>query len=188
MVPIDEILRARVERLERTVRRTRVMAMTVTIGLVATWITGAAWRPAPAMQETVRTRLLVVEDADGRDRIVLGAPMPDGREYTGMKILDPDGAEQFGLGLRTDGSIGMGFDTKPGVGNPANRERLNMGVTAAGQGWIRYLDNQTRARMFVRLDSADSPVVQFLDWPDAQRIAVRQLGFAGEERLDWPRR
>jgi hypothetical protein len=188
MAPVSDVLIARVERLERSVRRTRMFAVTATLGLLATWTTGAAWRQSPAPQDAIHTRLLVIEDADGRDRIVLGAPMPDGREYTGMKILNADGAEQFGLGLRTDGSVGMGFDTRPGVGNQANRERLNMGVTATGQGWIRYLDNETRARMFLRLDSADVPVIQFLDWPDEQRIAVRQLGFAGEERLAWPRR
>ncbi len=91
--------------------------------------------------------------------------------------LNPDGAEQFGLGLKMDGGVTMGFDTKPGVGDERNRERLNMGVTAAEQGWIRYLDNRTRARLRLALDSADAPVVQFLNWPDDQRIIVRELGF-----------
>jgi hypothetical protein len=113
--------------------------------------------------------------------------MPDGRQYVGMQVLSPEGAEQFGLSLNVDGAVGMGFDVKPGVGNPANRERLNMGVTATGQGWIRYLDNQTRARLRMALDSTDSPVVQFLDWPDDQRILVRQLGYAGETSLEWKR-
>jgi hypothetical protein len=81
----------------------------------------------------------------------------------------------------------MGFDTRPGVGNPGNRERLNMGVTAAGQGWIRYLDNETRARIFLRLDDGDRPVLQFLDWADDQRILVRQIQFSGEQTLEWER-
>lgn len=71
----------------------------------------------------------------------------------------------------------LGFDTKPDVGDERNRERLNMGVTASGQGWIRYLDNRTRARLRIALDSADAPAVQFLDWPDDKRIIVRELGF-----------
>lgn len=113
--------------------------------------------------------------------------MPDGRQYTGMKILNPDGAEQFAVSLKSDGSVGMGFDTRSGVGDPRNRERLNLGVTATGQGWIRFLDNRTRARMLVTLDSADVPLVQFLEWPDDQRILVRQIGFSGEKMLEWPR-
>jgi hypothetical protein len=175
----------RLERLERTVHRTRFVAITCSLTLLATWAAGATFSSQPLGQDTVRTKLLVIEDAQGRERITLGAPMPDGRQYVGMKILNPDGLEQFGLGLKLDGSVSMGFDTKGGVGNPANRERLNMGVTATGQGWIRYLDNQTRARLYARLDSADAPVVQFLDWPDDQRIMVRQIGFAGDQALQW---
>lgn len=183
----DATIVARLARLERTTQRTRLIAIASGFALLTTWLTAAAWQRAPQRQDSIRTKLLVIEDADGRDRIVLGAPMPDGREYAGMKILNPDGAEQFGLGLRPDGSVGMGFDTRPGVGHPGNRERLNMGVTATGQGWIRYLDNQTRVRMWVMLDSADIPVVQFLDWPGDQRIVVRQIGFTGERTFEWER-
>jgi hypothetical protein len=177
-------LSARLELLERAMRRTRLFAVAAGVGLVGTWLTGAARWQEPQRRQPIRTTHLVIEDAQGRDRIVLGAPMPDGRQYVGMKILNADGAEQFGLGLKPDGSVGMGFDVRPGVGNPANRERLNLGVTATGQGWIRYLDNQTRARLWVRLDSTDTPWVQFLDWPDDRRILVRQIGFAGERNVE----
>jgi hypothetical protein len=180
-------LTARLERLERIVLCTRLFAATAGVALLGTWLTAAARWQEPQRRQAIRTTQLVIEDVQGRDRIVLGAPMPDGRQYVGMKILNPDGAEQFGLGLKPDGSVGMGFDVRPGVGNPANRERLNMGVTAKGQGWIRYLDNETRARLFVRLDSADTPWVQFLDWPDDKRIEVRQIGFGGESKVEWRR-
>jgi hypothetical protein len=181
-------LTARLERLERAMLRTRLFAAAAGVGLLATWLTGAAPLQEPERRQTIRTRHLVIEDAQGRDRIVLGAPMPDARQVVGMKILDSAGAEQFGLALKPDGSVGMGFDVRPGVGNPANRERLNLGVTATGQGWIRYLDNQTRARLWVRLDSTDTPWVQFLDWPDDTRILVRQIGFAGERTVERRRR
>jgi hypothetical protein len=58
-----------------------------------------------------------------------------------------------------------------------------MGVSATGRGWIRYLDNETRARMWLMLDSADTPVVQFLDWPADHRIVARQLAYAGDTTL-----
>jgi hypothetical protein len=186
-MPADgPILSARIERLERSLRRTQLLAAAAGAGLLLTWL--AAARSARSVSEdTVRTKLLIVQDSQGRDRIVFGAPMPDGRQYVGMKILDPAGAEQFGLSLNSDASVSMGFDTRPGVGDPRNRERLNMGVTAAGEGWIRYLDNQTRVRMWVRLDSTGSPTLQFLDWPDKTRIRVRQVGFRGDTILEWKR-
>lgn len=182
-----DTLTLRLERLERSSRHTRVIAAAAATGLLVTWSIAATVSPDVQRQDVVRTGQVVVMDAEGRDRIVLGAPMPDGREYVGMKILNADGAEQFGLGLRSDGSVSMGFDTKPGVGDPRNRERLNMGVTATGRGWIRYLDNDTRARLWLRLDSDDAPVLQFLDWPDGEPIRVRQLDFTGERRVEWNR-
>jgi hypothetical protein len=177
----------RLDLLERQLRRTRLIAAVAGIGLLATWITGAVWQAAPQRQDIVRAKVLIIEDADGRDRIVLGAPMPDGRQVTGLKILSPEGAEQFGLSLKADGAMGMGFDAKPGVGSQANRERLNLGVTPKGQGWIRYLDNQTRVRLYLQLDSAGAPALQFWDWPDAQRIIIRELGYPGEKTFEWKR-
>jgi hypothetical protein len=177
-------LAARVERLERRVRRLRLLASVAGLALLTTGLIGATW---VSQSNVIRAKILIIEDAQGRDRIVLGAPMPDARQVVGMKILNADGAEQFGLNIKPDGSVGMGFDVKPGVGDPRNRERLNMGVTATGRGWIRYLDNQTRARLWVMLDSAGAPAVQFLDWPDDQTILVRQVGFAGDTMLQWKR-
>lgn len=179
--------KARLERLEQSVRRTRIFAAVTVIGLLAIWLTALAPRQASDVKDVIRTKVLVIEDSEGRERIVLGAPMPDARGYTGMKILNPDGAEQFAVSLKPNGSVGMGFDTQPGVGDPRNRERLNLGVTSTGQGWIRYLDNQTRVRMWAMLDSNDRPVIQFLDWPGDERIVVRQLGFSGDEVFEWER-
>ena len=182
----DHVLEGRLERLERSERRMRWVASVAGIALVSSWLVAAQSAPQ-ARSDVLRARILILEDAQGRERVVLGAPMPDRREYYGMKILSATGEEQFGLGLKPDGSVGMGFDTKPGVGDPRNRERLNMGVTATGQGWIRFLDNGTRARLRISLDSSDAPVVQFLDWPDAQRILVRQVGFSRDTLLEWKR-
>jgi hypothetical protein len=176
----ESVLLSRLEDIERRARRARTLAAGAIIGLLATWLVGAGFTPRKVQDGTLRTRILVIEDEDGRDRIVLGAPMPDGRQVTGMKILNPEGWEQFGLSLKHDGGVSMGFDAQPGVGDQRNPERLNLGVTATGQGWIRYLDNQTRARLWVQLDSEDEPWVRFLDWSD-QEIAVRKIGFSGEQ-------
>lgn len=171
----------RVEEAERTARKARLLAALALGALAATWIVGFVSSPQQTANE-VRTRVLVIEDAEGRDRMVLGAPMPDSRQVTGLKILNPDGAEQFGLALQENGEMAMGFDVQPGVGNPANRERLNLGVNPTGQGWIRFLDNQTRARMWVSLDAEDQPRVQFLDWTEDGAILARTLGYEEDTR------
>lgn len=177
----EATLLSRVECVERRARRAYILALGAIIALLATWLVGAGFSRHGPQDATVRARILVIEDEEGHDRIVLGAPMPDGRQVTGLKILNADGAEQFGLSLKHDGGMAMGFDVQPGVGDPRNRERLNLGVNATGQGWIRFLDNQTRARMFVSLDSKDAPWVQFLDWSEGGEIVVRKIGFSGEE-------
>ncbi len=176
----------RLEQLERSLRRSRRLTLAAVLILLASWTVGA-WSDDPQTQRTVRTEQLIIEDAQGRERIVLGAPMPDGRNQAGMKILDPSAAEQFGLGLTPAGATSMGFDVMLGVGNPANRERLNMGVTPDGAGSISWLDNETRARMFIRIDTAGTGLVQFLEWPDDEKIVVRQLSAAGDTTLEWVR-
>lgn len=172
----------RINALEAGLRRARWTARLALLGLVGSWLVAAA--AAPEVADVVRTKVLIIEDDEGRDRIVLGAPMPDERQVVGMKILAPGGAEQFGLSLKADGSVGMGFDVMPGVGDPGNRERLNLGVTSTGHGWIRYLDNETRARMYLHVDDDEQPVLRFLDWTeDADTIVERILGSDGEQVL-----
>ena len=181
----DADLTTRIAQLEQRIQRTRIGTALLALGLIAPWVIGAVGHPSAQVQDVLRTHLLVIEDSTGHARIRLGAPMPDRRDEVGMQILNPVGLEQVGLGLRTDGSVSMGFDTKPGVGNPANSERLNMGVTATGQGWIRYLDNGTRARLRISLDSADMPSVQLLSWPNDHQILARALRFSGDTVLEW---
>ena len=181
----DADLTARIVQLEQRIQRTRIGAALLALAVIAPWVIGAAGRNSSQVPDVLRTHMLVIEDSTGRTRIRLGAPMPDGRDEVGMQILSPGGAEQFGLGLRADGAVGMGFDAKPGVGSPANRERLNLGVTATGQGWIRYLDNGTRARLRISLDSADMPSVELLSWPNDHQILARALRFSGDTALEW---
>lgn len=184
----DTTLLSRLEAVERKARRARLLAIGACAGLVATWTIGAGAALSQSSTvalssspDTLRARVLVIEDEQGRDRIVLGAPMPDGRRVVGMKILNQDGAEQFGLTLKHDGAMSMGFDAAPGVGDDRNRERLNLGVSADGRGWIRYLDNRTRARMYLHLDEDEEPRLRFLDWSaDNSVITTRLIGFEGD--------
>lgn len=176
----DETLSTGIAALERQLHVQRRLFL----GAIALFAGVALACFVPKQNDVIRAHGLVIVDSLGRERIVLGAPMPDGRAYVGMKLLNATGAEQFGLGIKPDGGVSMGFDIKPGVGNPANPERLNLGVTPTGQGWIRFLDNQTRARLFVLLDSSDAPLVRFLEWPDTTRIVERQIGARGEQTVE----
>jgi hypothetical protein len=116
-------------------------------------------------------RSLTVVDGAGVPRVLIGAPLPgpDGQqrqqESTGIVINDADGAERFGVGVMPDGSIGMGFDAPPGVGDQRNRERLYLGVTPAGNGYWHLLDNATRirAQMVCNGDTGEADLY-FLDW------------------------
>ena len=71
-----------------------------------------AWTRVPQSQ-VVRARSITIEDEVGRDRIVLGAPVPDSKEgqrvspEVGLVINDADGFERFGLGLMENGNVGM---------------------------------------------------------------------------------
>ncbi len=176
----DETLSTDIAALKRQLRVQRRLFLGALVLFAGVALAGFV----PKQNDVIRAHGLVIVDSLGRERIVLGAPMPDGRDYVGMKLLNATGAEQVGLGIEPDGGVSMGFDTKPGVGNPANPERLNLGVTPTGQGWIRFLDNQTRARLFVLLDSSDAPLVRFLEWPDTTRIVERQIGARGEQTVE----
>jgi hypothetical protein len=182
MSPISSY-EVRLARLEKAARRSRLVSWILGTAFVFTLFFAA--RAPVQRSDVVRTKLLVIEDSTGQERIVLGAPMPDGRGYAGMKILDPSGQEQFGLGLKRDGSVSMGFDIKPGVGNPANRERLNMGVSSTGHGWIRFLDNDTKAKVFLQVDGSETGVLQFLNWTADNRILVKEQSFNGQKEFEW---
>jgi hypothetical protein len=140
-------LTARVERLEERLRKAhRLILALVTCGL-------GVFAVAAAMPDdgVIRARGLVLHDAGGTDRIFIGAPVPSGpgeggdriSPMTGMILLDANRRERFGLGLQDSGWLVMGFDAAPGIGRGANRERLHLGVTPEGQGFIRYLDQDS---------------------------------------------
>ncbi|MBD3298874.1 MAG: hypothetical protein GF341_09485 [candidate division Zixibacteria bacterium] len=62
-----------------------------------------------------------------------------------------------------------------------------MFTTPDGAGWIRWLDNETRARMFIRIDSAGTGMVQFLEWPADEKTVKHQLSATGDTTLKWKR-
>ena len=68
----------RIDRLERSVRRLRLYATTLAVALLMVPII-AALRPAQEEPEVLRARGLVIVDAQDRERILIGAPIPEAK-------------------------------------------------------------------------------------------------------------
>ena len=115
--PADVSARLRI--VERQLRSYRV-AFVVVVILAAAVVTRTASAGASQDQGIQRTRGLVIEDAAGKDRIVMGAPIaePSGRvsPCTGLRVNDPQGVERFAACLFADGRVVMGFDAPVGKG------------------------------------------------------------------------
>jgi hypothetical protein len=172
---------ARIAALESTLRRTRSLnIMLVCLGLV---LAAGAFRPNTP--DVLRVRGLIVVDERGRERIVIGAPLPDVKEGkriaagTGIVINDTAGFERFGLNLFPNGRMVLGLDAPVGTGDDRNRERLSLVADGTGGAYLRLLDRHTRAKAFLQLDDDDDVALELLQWHD-DRIAVRRIGSRGD--------
>ena len=179
----DTLLNARLAHLERSLRRQRLA-----LGLFAVLVLGAALTPAtraqPAVTDVIRTRNLVVEDALGRPRIVMGAPLPaiGGMPRSGIRINDADGFERLGLNLFEDGRMVFGLDAPRGAGDDRNRERINMIADAKGGSAITFKDRRTYVVGRIHLDSANQLWMEFNDFASTPMV-TRRLGLKGDEML-----
>lgn len=179
------VLRERIETLERQVQRGRRLAIAGLLAIGAVWF--ATTTGEAQDNRVLRVRTLIVQDDGGRDRVVLGAPVPDikggGRASpsVGMVINDADGLERFAVGLQQNGRMVMGFDAPPGTGDPRNRERINIVADASGGAYIRFLNRKTFVPGRLVLDDADQFYLEFLDFPDGKAVS-RRVSFKGEEK------
>ncbi len=133
--------------LERELRRWRRCALLAALGIAACAATGISSRPSPGVagdQGVLRVRGLVVEDVEGRPRIVLGAPTPalDRRKRSDATVslvfLDADGDDRLVLGEQPDPMIeghvvprrspAVGLNIQDGGGN----ERGGFGLLETG--------------------------------------------------------
>src|SRR5690242_10018351 len=117
-----ESLQDQMNRLEHQLRWLKIAAV-----LLAVLAAALALAPRPSAQQTdaLRVRQLIVEDADGRPRVVLGPlDAPGNYRRIGMKITDPNGAERFGVSYMENGMMVIGLDAPPGTGDDRNRERI----------------------------------------------------------------
>jgi hypothetical protein len=178
----SNLLEDRIAEIERRIRRYQFAL--VSIAIIAP--TMSLWMPrvdAQGAQDQIRARTLIIEDANGRDRIVFGAPIREaaGRisASTGLKILDPSGAERFGMGLLENGQMVMGFDAPPGTGDERNRERISIVADARGGAYIRFLNRKTQIPGRLVLGNDDKLSLEFWENVDG-KLTLRVLDFAGD--------
>jgi hypothetical protein len=144
--------------------------------------------------KVIKARGLIIVDEQGRERVIMGAPVPDppkeGKRINqahGMIILDPEGYERFGLGLMDNGNMGMGFDAPRGKGDDRNRERINIIADSQGGAMIRFLNRKTGIPGWLRLGDDDNLYLEFLDvQPANNKVIRRRIGFKGEETVEEP--
>ena len=176
-----QALADRISALERANRRQRALLYMV---LLAAGAVVSASYTAAQSTDPLRVRGLIVEDDNGRQRIVLGRMDRDSRSTRGlgMRINDSNGAERFGLSLNDQGTVGMGFDAPPGTGDDRNRERINIVADNEGGAYIVMKDRRTSVIARWYLDAQNQGWLQFSDFTQTPGI-IRRWGLAGEETL-----
>ena len=174
-----ELLRNQMDRLEHQLRWFKIAAVVLAVLAVV-----FALAPRSAAQEagTIRVRQLIVEDASGRPRVVLGQLDPGQNRRIGMRINDPNGVERFGAALMDGGSIVVGLDAPPGTGDDRNRERINLVADDKGAAWIRFLDRRTSVVSRMYLDEQNRAWLSFTDFTQTPPV-IRRYGLAGEETV-----
>ncbi len=141
--------------------------------------------PEPHAQQPVgplRVRGLIVEDANGRDRIVLGAPMAGSSGRSGIRINDANGVERMGLALLESGSLVVGLDAPVGTGDDRNRERITLVADEKGGAAVRMKDRRTSVVSSWYLDEQNRAWIEFSDFMQ-QPALRRRTGLKGEETI-----
>jgi len=177
----NDELRARLTALEVQARVFRTGFVLVIVLMI-----GLQWMPRPTAQtstDPLRVRGVIVEDSSGRPRVVLG-PMDARSSIRGMglRINDLNGVERFGLSLKENGSMGMGFDAPPGTGDDRNPERINIVADETGGAFIRFLDRRTSVAARMSLDSENKVWLEFSDYMQKPSIS-RFIGLTGERTV-----
>jgi hypothetical protein len=182
MTNADDEIDARLANVERQLRRYRMGTSGAFFLVVLAGLIG--W--AGSQQEAVlRARALIIEDAEGQERVILGAPVPDPREgrrlspATGFVINDGSGYERFGVGLSDDGNMVMGLDAPPGIDSGRNRERITMAANSEGGAEFRMLGHDSRVRAHMTL-FRDNTVALFFTEYEPDRTIVHRVSAKGD--------
>jgi len=132
----------------RVTRRLGLLALTAAIVVAATRIVTASGDPSAKPSGVLHVRGLVVEDAAGHPRLLLGAPIPKlpirrrADEITGLVLMASNGADRLQLGEVGDPQMGGRLQQRSSrgtglvVNDSTGDERGGFGVFENGQvGW-----------------------------------------------------
>lgn len=192
-------------------RLTKILLVMLVLGVwglllqsaVGYWRVGAqssktAQTKTDEIMPVVRTRGVVIVDEQNRERVILGAPVPDSpREARdgkkrinpahGMIIVDQNGYERWGVGLMDNGQMAMGFDAPPGTGDERNRERLHFIADKDGGAMIRFLNRKTSVPGWLRLGEDDQLYLEFIEvQKDKNKVVRKRQSFAGADTIEEP--
>jgi hypothetical protein len=154
-------LEERIAALEKRVRR---LTTALTCLLALTLFTASvAW--APRFPDVLRAHAIILSDGAGRDRILIGAPIPEpaGARIApsiGMAIRDSTGAERFGVGVFPSGNVIMGFDAPQPPGSHGNPERINIVAGSDGLANIRFLNRKSSVAGYLQLSDDENLYLQ----------------------------
>lgn len=184
MSHLTPALEDRIVRLERSLARTRIAAITCGVGLAV--LGGSAFVSAQGRTvDEIRTQRLVIVDDAGTTRLVLAQDPADTERSTraaGLFVFDEKGNERGGFSTMADGSVVLAMDAPVGVGAPM-RDRLGLKVEADGAAYVMLIDNLTRAVTKLHSDGTGDGGVQVFKWDmAAQRVHVRTMTFDGDTR------
>lgn len=181
---------SRIDTLERQLRLTQAACAALTALVVVLFFSSTP--PVAVQSDELRAKSLIIVDDQGRERVIIGAPVPDpsdGRRRvasTGIVIADENGYERFGVVLQETGNMVMGFDAPPGTGDERNRERINIVADSKGGAHIRFLDRRTRVKSRLFLGNDNEVRLEFIQFED-DSINFRQLGFDGSRTISTKR-
>jgi hypothetical protein len=181
-------LRAAVEVLRRRIRRLHAIVVMAGAGLVC----AAAWPQQPAQGEhgsdrVLRVRGLIIEDDKGRERILLGAPIPQvaGRTRkdtaTALVFVGENGADRVALGFMPDPQVKGKLHKRlsPSVGlqinDAAGNERAGFGNMDIGRTNLG-IDWPGREAIVLSVDDASGLAIMQM-WGEKEGTAER-AGFA----------
>jgi hypothetical protein len=172
------------DRLEHQLRWFKIAAVVLAILALAFAL---APRSSAQQPDSLRVRQLIIEDAQGRSRVVLGPLDSGSNRRIGMRINDTNGVERLGVALMDNGSMVVGLDAPPGTGNDLNRERITLAADEKGGAHIRFLDRRTSVVSRMYLDEQNRAWLSFSDFSQTPPT-IRRYGLSGEEMLRPPAR
>jgi hypothetical protein len=125
------------------------------LGALAMFSSGVA--ASRQLEEVLRVRKLVIVDANGTDRIVIAAPVPDpqvtGKRVArrtpgaGIQVNDASGNERGGLAVLDDGSFVVGIDDERG------RERAHLYFIPTRGAGLLLQDGEDRGHISMLIPS-----------------------------------